>query len=377
MRFGKLMARNVTRRPLRSGLTIVAVAIAICAVVALVGVSRGFEQSFIRQFEGIGVDLVVVKAGTRSMATSTLDQELGQRIAKVPGVKHVVPALSENLSFDEETAAGGFTFGWVPETVVFDHLEIRSGRALRREDTDGVMLGSMLASILQKKVGDTVGVFGERYRVVGIHHSSNVFENGAMIMPLATLQKLLDMEGKVKSFNVIVDKKGNADEKLIERVRQGIEQIAPGIVATPTREHVDKLTEIRVARAMAWITSTIALIVGAVGTLNTMVMAVHERTREMGILRAIGWRKSRILRMVLGESVLLSCVGGLLGVALAFGILQLLTRLPWAAGFVVRYVQPSVVLQGLAIAALVGLLGGLVPAYRATKVRPTQAIHYE
>jgi len=353
------------------------VAIAICAVVALVGVSRGFEQSFIRQFEGIGVDLVVVRAGAKSMATSTLDEQLGDRIAAVPGVKHVVAALSENLSFDEETAAGGFTFGWVPETIVFDHLEMLSGHALKHEDADGVMLGSMLAANLQKEVGDEVGVFGERYRVIGIHHSSNVFENGAMIMPLATLQGLLDMDGKVKSFNVIVEKKGEANKELIERVRQGIEQIESGIVATPTREHVDKLAEIRIARAMAWITSTIALIVGAVGTLNTMVMAVHERTREIGILRAIGWRKSRILRMVLGESVLLSFVGGLLGIALAYVILQLLTRLPWAAGFVVRYVEPSVVLQGLAIAALVGLLGGLVPAYRATKVRPTQAIHYQ
>jgi putative ABC transport system permease protein len=161
----------------------------------------------------------------------------------------------------------------------------------------------------------------------------------------------------------------------VDRVRQSVEKIEIGLNVTPTQEHVEKLAEIRIAQAMAWITSAIALLIGTLGTLNTMVMSVRERTREIGVLRAIGWPRSRVIRMVLGESVMLSVLGGVMGIAAAFLLLQVLVRLPGASGFVVRYVEFRIVLLALGISVVVGVLGGLMPGLRAAAMQPTRAIH--
>jgi putative ABC transport system permease protein len=290
----------------------------------------------------------------------------------------VIPSLRENIQIEGngQEVPNVLAYGWVPGSVVFNHLNLVSGETLKKTHYAGIMLGAGLAANLDVKVGDKVMIFGtDEFEIVGIFKSPNVFENGALIVALPDLQDLLDTKGNVTSFDLMLDKPG--DQALVQSVRHEVERIAPGVTITPTREHVDKLSEIRVARAMAWIISAIALVIGTVGTLNTMFMSVHERTREIGILRAIGWRKSRVMRMVLSESVVLSTVGGLVGVALAFLMLQFLTRLPAASGFIVRYIEPGVVLEGLAIAVLMGLLGGILPARSAARMQPVKAIHYQ
>lgn len=113
------------------------------------------------------------------------------------------------------------------------------------------------------------------------------------------------------------------------------------------------------------------------GMLNTMIMSVHERTREIGILRAIGWRPRRVVWMVLSESLLLSVTGASVGTLGAFALVRLLTRLPAASGLIDGRVPPVVIGQGFLIAVLVGLVGGSVAAYRAAKMLPTAALRHE
>lgn len=134
---------------------------------------------------------------------------------------------------------------------------------------------------------------------------------------------------------------------------------------------------IRMAHSMAWMTSVIAVLVGGIGMLNTMIMSVVERIREISILRAIGWRKSRIMAMILGESMILSIAGGALGAVGAILLIGYLTTLPTVAGFMTGRIAPEVILKGFFLALAVGVLGGLFPAYRAAQLMPSDGLRSE
>jgi putative ABC transport system permease protein len=128
---------------------------------------------------------------------------------------------------------------------------------------------------------------------------------------------------------------------------------------------------------MAWITSAIALAIGSVGMLNTMVMSVLERTQEIGILRAIGWRKKRIVQMILCESFLLSLVGAVAGVLLAMLLTRTLASFSPVQAYVRSDLSPVVIAIGFALAGLVSLAGGAYPAIRGANLPPTEALRYE
>jgi len=375
MWFTTIVIKNSIRRPLRSALTIIAIATAIGAVVALVGIASGFERTFLELYKGVGIDLVVVRAGARQRLNSTLDQAMGDKIARIPSVRDVIPGLADVISFEDAGLYGVLVQGWVPESVIFNHTTVLSGRTLKRDDSKAVMLGSILAKNLGKQVGDELKLFEEPFRVVGIYKSTTVFEEGACTIALSELQRLMDRPNQVTGFSVIVDHPVN--RKRLDQIRQEIEALGPGVTALTTDEHVKSVSEIQLAKAMAWLTSAVALFIGSFGVMNTMIMSVHERTREIGVLRAIGWRKSRVVRLILLESVLLSLIGAVVGSLGAMILVHLLTRLPMVSGVIDGRIEPLFLGYGLAIAILVGLLGGSLPAFRASRMLPSSALRYE
>jgi putative ABC transport system permease protein len=121
----------------------------------------------------------------------------------------------------------------------------------------------------------------------------------------------------------------------------------------------------------------VALVIGAVGILNTMIMSVYERTKEIGILRAIGWRRRQVVRMILVESLLLSIAGGVLGTLIAVVLTRIVSAMPAVGGMLEAYLPPWVILLGLGIALVVGLLGAAYPAYRGAQLLPTEALRHE
>ncbi len=375
MRFITLVFKNVTRRRVRSGLTVTGMAIAVAAVVALVGVADGFKRSFLELYQGHGVDIVVVRARVADRMTSVLDANMAGQIAQISGVESVEPTLLDAVSFEDVGLYGVVIQGLRPGAELTHDHTIIVGRDLETGDRRVVMLGRILADSLNKAVGDRVEVYEEEFfEVVGIYDRFNIFENGAMIMPIAELQILLGQQGYVTAFNVMVN--DGADSDLIRQTVEQIDAACVGVSAMASEDYVGTDAKIQGATAMAWTTSSIALMIGAIGMLNTMLVSVFERTAEIGVLRAIGWRKTRIVQMVMLESCLLCLVGAVLGTVLALMLTQLLSRLPTSSAIVSGSVAPLVVAQGFVIAFSIGLLGATYPAYRAATLLPTEAIRH-
>lgn len=378
MWFLTFVLKNLFRRPLRSVLTVTAVAIAIGALISLVGVANGFEQSFLNIYEKEGVDLVVIQKGVINTATSRLDENLRSKMEALPGVHEVLPALVELVSVEINGENQPLTLqGWLPETSIFDHLKFIEGRKLTTKDEKSVVLGTVLAGNMNKKVGDTVEVMENKlFTVVGIYESSHVYENGALVMPLKQLQELMGREGIVSGYSIAF--RPRLDEAGLEHMRKEVESIAPGVLrAQRAGDFVKNMFEIRLAKGMAWVTSAIALLIGLFGMMNTMVMSVSERTKEIGILRAVGWRKWRVIKMILLESVVLSIFGALAGIIGAVVLVKLLAQLPTVNSFVEGTVSPVLMGYGQLLAIGVGLLGGAIPALRAARMLPTAALRYE
>jgi putative ABC transport system permease protein len=139
-------------------------------------------------------------------------------------------------------------------------------------------------------------------------------------------------------------------------------------------EFVRNISQIRVMRAASWVVSVIAVAIGVVGVLNTMITSVFERASEIGTLRAIGWRKRRVMSMVFLEALLLSVLAAIVGGALGAGTVRLLGCLPQLAGFVDGWPPAAVFAQGALLAVVVGILGAVYPAVWAANLWPVQAL---
>ncbi len=377
MRFYTFVMKNVGRRRVRSLLTISGMAIAVGAVVALVGISKGFETSFLAIYQAQNVDLLVTQKGARDRMTSSLSEALGDQIAAIPGVHEVNSGLVDLVSMPDMGPVGVLVQGWPADAQIMQRLDVISGRLLEAGDEGGVLLGEAVASKSGKGVGGKITVIEEHpdFTVVGIYRGKSILEDGMVIVLLSDLQKFMGKQGKVSGFSIVLDHPG--DEKEINRVKAEIQKLSKNIDVLLPADIVNTTGQIQLVRAMSWVTSVIALIIGAIGMLNTMVMSVFERTKEIGILRAIGWKKGRVMQMILLEALVLSITGGVVGTTGAILMTRFLGSLPWAAGLVSKDISPVVMFQGFAIAILVGILGAAYPAYRGAQLHPTEALRHE
>jgi putative ABC transport system permease protein len=367
--------KNLRRRPVRTGLTMLGVAVAVSAVVALVGLANSFEQTLLDLFQRRGVDLVVVRKGGLQQMNSILDEALAERIRQIPGVRAVSPGLLQPLSFPDLDIFGVVVRGMRPESFLLKDLKLIEGRLFGPEDRQVVVVGSALAASLGKKVGQKIELApGHWFTILGVYESENLLENSTMIVPLPDLQQMMDLQGKVTAFNVVAQL--HTPEQLAHLKAQ-IESLAPYLKAQTLRENVASSVELQLAKAAAWLTSTVALLLGGLGMINTMLTAVFERTRELALLRAVGWRRSRLMRLVLLEAVLLALAGALLGTVFGWGVMQVLSRVPTAGRMLAGPVPLGVFGQGFALALGMGVLGGLYPAYRAAQLVPTEGLRHE
>ena len=371
MSFFSILIKNLFRRKTRSLLTIIGLAVAVAAMVSLVGIASRFEQSYYELYDRTAVDLVVQESGGAQMLNRGVKEEFGDKISQLPGVKRVVSGLVDVIAFEDYGLFMVVVNGWPPGSTLFDHIKIVKGETLKPEHKNHILLGKVLAANMKKDVGDTVEMYAEPMKVVGIFESFNVYENGAVTIPLAELQKRMDRPGRVSAF--LVEATDRTPES-VQKLQKEIESITSGITAQPARSFVGGVSHIKVSRAMAWMTSGIALVIGAIGMLNTMAMAVHERIKEIGTLRAMGWQKGRVVRMILGEALLLSLVGAILGSVYAIVITWYFSTFPATAGLVDGYIAPKFIVMGFLMAIVVGVLGSAYPAWWGASLSPIEAL---
>ena len=364
--------RSLCYRPIRSGLTALGLALAVGAVVALVGVAKRSEDAFLELYLRRGGDLVVQRAGGAVQLSNGVDQAVGDKIRRLPGVDRVVGCLMDMVSFEQADLFAVIVNGWAADSPVLEEVTLVEGRRLREGDRRAVMLGKTLATSLGKRVGDKIELYAELFDVVGVFNSFSVYESGAVFCPLAELQRLMNRPNHVTGYLVGVDQAAVAGH--VEAIRRRIEALAPNLVALPSGEFVRNLAQIRVIRAMAWVTSLVALLIGAVGISNTMVMSILERQREIGALRALGWRTVSVVRLVGEESLLLCLVGAAAGSLLGIAATKGLSLAPMTAGLIDGRLSLTVIAQGVALALVAGLLGAIYPACWVARCAPLEAL---
>jgi putative ABC transport system permease protein len=236
------------------------------------------------------------------------------------------------------------------------------------------MLGRVLALNLEKEVGESVDIAGELFQVVGIYESDSLFENGGIIVPLPELQRMIGRQGYVSGYVIEADE---PEPEKIQALAHKIESQFAGVAAVPARDFVQSDIQIRLVKSMAWATSIIAMILGSVGVLNTMLMTVFERTGEIGILRALGWRRPRVLNLILSEAVAVGAIGSVIGIGLGVLGVKALALSPTSSVFIAPDLSPAVLAFGLVLGIGLSLLGGLYPGLRAAALNPMEALRHE
>ncbi len=394
MHFVTFILKNLTRRPTRTALTVLGLAVSVGSMIALLGISENFRESMRDTFEKRGVDLVGVASGAADQLSSEVDEGIVDKLRTMPSVAGVDAALVELSEMtlreprdenDTPPSSQVLVQAWLPDNFGYDDLEIRAGRKLAPEDSGRFqcMVGYKFSENNNKSVGDTITILRHKFTIVGVFKSFNLFENGCIITVLNEYQELSGRKNKVTGFSLRVHKTSPNPDEDVEAVRQKILALTDKdgkpfrVTIERPQKYLNDAVHLKITKAMAWVISFVALFIGVISMLNTMAMSVLERTQEIGILRAVGWPRGRIIRMVLGEAVFLGVASALIGAIGAIITTHLLALSPKVNGFIEGGIAPWVIVQGFAITVTIGLIGGAYPAFRAARLLPTEAIRHD
>jgi len=372
----RIIFKNLWHQRARSILTILGVSISIAAFVSLRGLTDNLENALQTTYKARGSDLVVMEKSTLDIFASSIDQKNAIVLRTIPHVRKIAPVLMYYyaLKFKEYF----MLFGWEPGTYLFEDLKIKGDQL--RGDHDA-LIGSFAAKRLNKTVGDRIKIRGEDFRICGVFQSLSMIEDGGIILPLSTLQKIKKTPGKVTAMNLRLDIRDSV--KLDTAQRQAIsKQIQDKINAEfPDLEVKDVQnfisTPFTVVFSFTWAISAVVFLIVIMGIINTMTTAVLERTKEIGILLAIGWRKSRIVLMVLLESVIYGFLGGIIGIILGYGMMKVLLTFPAIEGFIEMRYDIIFISKSLGLSLLVGSLAGIYPALKAISIQPIEVLRNE
>lgn len=370
MTFFSVATRSLQRRPVRTGLTLLGISVGIAAVVALLGLSRGLISSWTAGMKSRGTDIVVHNM-RGSLTPKPFPESARDRIAHVPGVSATCELFVDFMSIENAelmivSAREWGCFAW-------DNLKLVSGRMPNDQAERAVVLGTSAAKILKKKVGDTVQLETEELKVVGIVEGGAFVENGSIILSLPLLQQLTGNQGQINAIDVRAAP--GTDDAGIRRLCDQLSKLVPEAEAEPAGEQLLDTEGYRVINAMSWGTSLLAVMVGVLGVTNTMLMSVFERKQEIAVLLALGWRRNRIVRMILLESAMLGLLGGIVGVGLGVVGVHVLQAAPAIRGMLEPTLSLQIMLIAVGIAVGVGVLSGFYPAWRSSRLTPSLALH--
>ena len=391
---------------MRSGLTVLGIVIGVAAVIAMLSVGRGAEESITGSISGIGTNLLFVFRGDfsdtiRNPKPLTLGdaQAIGDPF-QAPAVEAVAPALQGNaeLSFGGESSTSQL-FGVTPDYFSVRNLVLTEGAFITEEHILGrasvVVLGPETAEAIfghaDGVTGETVRIEGQPFRVLGVLEArgGGMFgsEDNVAIIPLSTAQARLIRRSANDRVDIIFAQAVDAES--VDRAIEEISQILRTRHRSPVGEDDFTIfTQRDLLTTFASITgiltiflggiAAISLLVGGIGIMNIMLVSVTERTREIGLRKALGARKRDILIQFLTESSLLSLMGGIIGILFGWFIAYIVGQIAAATNTdFTPVVGGDAILLATLFSAAVGLFFGIYPASRAANLEPVEALRYE
>lgn len=363
----KMILANVAHRPVRTLISVLAVAIEVAMVMVVVGLTSGLLQESAKRVEGIGADVLVQPPGSSyffGLTSAPMPIKIGDRLADLPHVLSVAPAL-----FQMQTT-GGLNVIYGIDLDSFDRV---TGGFVFHAGGEfagpyNVMVDDIYARANHVKVGQTLNLFDHPFRVSGmVEHG----KGARIFVPLQTLQDLLGARDKASIFFVRCTDPGYADD-----VVNSAHQLLHDYKVLSVKEYENLMTSNNLPALDAFVRAMIgiAVAIGFLVIFLSMYTTIHERTREIGILKSLGASKRYIIAAILREAALLCLVGiagGWVGAVFAkklileeFPTLTVALTTPWA-------------LRAAALALAGGLIGALYPALGAARLDPVDALAYE
>ncbi|MEE4279679.1 MAG: ABC transporter permease [Halieaceae bacterium] len=380
----------------RSLLTALGIAVGIAAVVLLTSIGEGLQQFVMGQFTQFGTTIVAVNPGKATTAGTSvgvfgterpLTIEDAVALEQVPGARAVVPFVQGNAEVEYGGRRRRSTiYGAGPAMPEAFRMSISSGRFLPRDDPTAprafAVLGSRMRSELfgdDNPLGKLISIAGSRFRVVGVMESKGTvlgFDlDDTVYIPAARAMSLFNVEGLIEID--VMYQEGTPVDSVVAGIRRVLtaRHGRDDVTITTQQQMLDVLGGVLdiLTFAVAAI-GAISLLVGAIGIVTIMTISVNERSNEIGLLRALGARRTQVLALFLGEAIVLAGVGGLAGLFLGAGLGQ---ALHWLVPSLPVQLSMFYVVLAEAVAVIIGLIAGVLPARRAAGLDPVEALRAE
>jgi len=369
--FVALIFKNLVRQRTRTFLTVLGISLGITTVVALGVVTESLKASSGEILKIGDADFMVAQEGAADLSFSILPQEQARAIAEQPGVED-----TEGILFHIARVGSNpyfFLMGRERDALVRYPPPLRDGRIWDEAARDQIILGQGGADNLGARVGDQIEIEDRRFTVVGIYRTGRLYEDGGAYAPLPVVQEIAGRAGVVTAVFVHLEPGADARE-----VGEGIEADVPGVASIIDVSDYSKVDQgIQFLDTANIAISVLAVGIGAIGVMNTMVMSVFERTREIGILRAVGWSGRRILRMIIGESLFLCAIAAAFGSALGVAATRAILLIETVRNLLEPQYSVDIFARALIVAVSVALVGAVYPAIRAVRLTPMEALRYE
>ncbi len=369
-----IAARSLKRRRFRSALTLIGVAVGMSTVVALTAVALGAREAAVGVLTQTTDFMVMPRGGSEFQAE--LPESLVKHIRLYPEVEMAGPVLSQMLYLEKEPA---WAMGVTDESADITRLSLVEGR--RVEERGEIVVGYTLAQDLGVKVGDVLRLSvspdepGTPMKVVGILEPTGGVTDMAVYLSLSELQEMVGKKGKISMIMIRLK-----DPRLADQFKARVEERYPDLEVYDTKqiaENVGRVLDMMNSLILA--IGGISLLVGGLGVMNTTMVSVLERTREIGVMKAIGAKRSHILTIFLMESFILGMMGGVIGVLGGAALAKLAsTLIPKMVGFPLpAKLTWWLIVSPILFAGLLGVVAGFYPSWRGASVRPMEAIRYE
>ena len=384
---------SLRANPLRAVLTILGIVIGVAAVVALTSIGSGSTKSVESRFNAFGTDTITVETSNFSSNATALTASDLAAVKSTPGVKQTVYTVDTNATATlGSTSAMATVSGTFPEILSIDHLTLQAGSFFSRFDSTHslpvAVLGSTVASDLDvtalRAVGQTINVGGVRFKVIGVLASQGGISFGSVdssvLVPLGAIEgrlvafrpdiseiRVQAQASAVGTFQAAVQSTLRTQHDLTTSEQNDFQIVNASSIASAVSSSTKTLTRLMAAIA------AISLIVGGIGVANVMLVTVRERTREIGVRRAVGATRRHVVVQFLIYAIVISLIGGVLGLGMGIaGAFAGGSALSVSPAFSVATVSLAIV-----VAAAVGILAGIGPAVQAASVEPTTALRYE